>query len=373
MRKTISILFALALVLSFSLVVTAPVAANDVVELDSFDNRGLPSMDGELTTDGESLFLEVRADPMATSGNNAYMAWLIYTGDAEPSGFAGPWDDAYLLLDNWFSAGPQGNVRWGVGSGSTHPWSNQGALPSGVEVQYATDGDVGIWTMTVPYGVIGVELGDTICYMVQGRHQGATLTLFQSHGGEGFNPLYFSENFQCVSLTLPVLPVCVGTFPGTGMACLTPAKGALEDLTAVPVPPGAPGNILFPHGMFSFKITGLDTGETVTVEIELPSAVPAGTRWWKHHNGSWYSLPIGTTANPKVITITLTDGTFPGDTDSIPGHITDPGGPGNLSGVVGWEGSPVSKAGVLAPWLVLLAAIVAGAGLFVWKRRRAEA
>jgi len=179
------------------------ITANLTVVLDTFSSEGIPDMEGTLTTDGENLFLEVSADPMAVSGNNAYMAWLIYTGDAEPEEFAGPWDDAYLLNDNWFSAGPQGNVRWGVGSGSSHPWGNQGALPSGVELDYEVAGDVGIWTMTVPYDVIGVEKGDTISYMAQARYQDSenrfedvNLFLNQSHGGEGFNPLYFSENFQ---------------------------------------------------------------------------------------------------------------------------------------------------------------------------------
>jgi len=39
-------------------------------------------------SDGSNLILEVSADPMAESDNNAYMAWLVYTGDDEPSGFS---------------------------------------------------------------------------------------------------------------------------------------------------------------------------------------------------------------------------------------------------------------------------------------------
>lgn len=191
------------------LLVGSAIANGSFTILDSFNSEGIPQLEGELTTDGNNLFLEVKADPMAVSGNNAYMAWLVYTGDAEPEGFAGPWDDTYLLLDNWFNAGPQGNIKWGVGSGSTHPWSNQGVLPAGVDLVYAEDGNIGVWTMTIPYSVIGVELGDTISYMVQARYQdsqnlfeGVSLSLNQSHGNEGFNPLWFSANFQTVTLEL---------------------------------------------------------------------------------------------------------------------------------------------------------------------------
>ncbi len=209
------------MVLAFSLSLVpakSVMAGSNTITLDSFDSEGTPLLEGQLTTDGENLFLEVRADPMAVSGNNAYLAWLIYAGDTEPAGFSGPWDDAYLLNDNWFTAGPQGNVQWGVGSSSTHPWSAQGALPSGVELEYETDGDEGIWAMTVPFAAIGVEMGDTISYMVQARYHdldtGET-SLNQSHGSDGFNPLWFSDNYQVVTLELPPIEATVTIHPET--------------------------------------------------------------------------------------------------------------------------------------------------------------
>jgi hypothetical protein len=135
-------------------------------------------------------------------------------------------------------------------------------------------------------------------------------------------------------------------------------------------PWGAPAGITFPHGMFSFQICCLNTGETVTLTVTLPSNVPVGTRWWKYHSGSWYSLPIGDDDGDKVITVTLQDGGT-GDSDSVAGQITDPGGPGWGLGV-GWETQSVSKLAVMTPWIALLVAIVAGAGLLVWRRRRVE-
>jgi len=63
---------------------------------------------------------------------------------------------------------------------------------------------------------------------------------------------------------------------------------------------------------------------------------------------------------------------------TLPGGASDPGiGPffsfENEQGdpfTVGWEASPIDKAAVLAPWIALFAAIVAGAGLLVLRRRR---
>jgi len=160
----------------------------------------------------------------------------------------------------------------------------------------------------------------------------------------------------------------VTTTTNTGSASFTTSDGGIEDLTAV-APPGLP-SVTFPHGMFSFKIVGLIPGSTVTLTITLPAPVPVGTLWWKYDSGSWYSLPNLSDNGDNIMVIQLTDGGS-GDLDGIAdGTITDPSGPGNPM-TVGWDGSPVSKAAVLAPWLVLLAAIVA-VTLLVLRRRRAQ-
>ncbi len=166
----------------------------------------------------------------------------------------------------------------------------------------------------------------------------------------------------------------VETSTGTGIAHFTTSHGVIEDLQALPsLPPAPPANIRFPHGMFSFKVTGIDLGQTVTLTVELPGTMPSGTRWWKEHMGAWYSIPV-TVVEPNVISFTLTDGVFPGDSDGTQdGVITDPGGPGNPvpSLTVGWEGSPVNKAAVMAPWIALLA-VMAGVSLLVLRRRQAQ-
>jgi hypothetical protein len=172
------------------------------------------------------------------------------------------------------------------------------------------------------------------------------------------------------SVLVPILrgSAEVETETDTGEASFTASPGTVEDLTAVATPAGAPAT--FPHGMFTFKITGIGNGEEVTLTIELPDPVPTSTKWWKYRSGSWYPLDIGSNDGDSIITVTLTDGVFPGDEDSVPGQITDQGGPG--SGAVGWETYPINKVRVLLPWIALMAAIMAGASLIVIRRRPAQ-
>jgi len=117
----------------------------------------------------------------------------------------------------------------------------------------------------------------------------------------------------------------------TGAASFTPDSGALEDLVAVNVAtlPPPPTGVSLPHGLFSFRITGVGSGATVTVTITLPSAVPTGTLWYKYDASvGWSSLPIGSDNGDNVITINIKDGGT-GDFDPTPGAILDPGGTGN--------------------------------------------
>lgn len=173
------------------------------------------------------------------------------------------------------------------------------------------------------------------------------------------------------SVLVPILrgSAEVETETATGDASFTASPGAVKDLTAVETPAGAPTE--FPHGMFTFKITGIGTGEEVTLTIELPDPVPVGTKWWKFHNNTWSPMSIGDDDGDNVITVALKDGRTPDDEDLIAGQITDQGGPGE-PGAVGWETYPVSKVRVFLPWIALFAAIAAGVSLLVLRRRRAQ-
>jgi hypothetical protein len=163
------------------------------------------------------------------------------------------------------------------------------------------------------------------------------------------------------------MPACVRTATGTGDVCFTPSHGTIEGLKALP--PHSLPSVLFPHGMFDFKITGLTPGQTVMLTIEFPSPLLIGTLWWKYDNGRWYALPNESDNGDHIMVISLSDGGVH-DLDGVSGQIADPGGPGNAM-TVGWEVSPVSKAAVMVAWIVLLA-VVSGAGLLMLKRRRTE-
>ena len=160
---------------------------------------------------------------------------------------------------------------------------------------------------------------------------------------------------------------CVQTSTDTGVACLTTSHGFIEDVKAIP--PHSLPSVLFPHGMFDFRITDLTPGQTVTLTIEFPSPLPIGTLWWKYDNGRWYALPNESDNGDHIMVISLTDGGVH-DLDDVPGQITDPGGPGNPM-TVGWDGSPINKTAVMVPWVGLLAAI-AGASLLLLRRRQTQ-
>ena len=168
-----------------------------------------------------------------------------------------------------------------------------------------------------------------------------------------------------LKLTIMTPAESVETATGTGTAFFTPSDGIIEDLQAVP--PHSLPSVLFPHGMFDFRITGLTPGQTVTLTIEFPSPLPIGTLWWKYDSGRWYALPNESDNGDNIMVISLTDGGVH-DLDDVPGQITDPGGAGNPM-TVGWEGFPANKVGVVWPWIALVAA-AAAARLLLLRRRR---
>jgi hypothetical protein len=165
---------------------------------------------------------------------------------------------------------------------------------------------------------------------------------------------------------------CVATSTGTGKASFTASQGSIVDLTGVPPPSQPPAGVTFPHGMFSFQITGVTPGDSVTLTITLPDPVPVGTKWWKTGNGHWEWLPIGSDDGDNTMTVTLTDGGTGDQDKNDNGSILDDGGPGE-PGAVGWETYTVSKVRVLLPWIALGLAAVAGASVLVLRRRRAGA
>jgi squalene-hopene/tetraprenyl-beta-curcumene cyclase len=119
---------------------------------------------------------------------------------------------------------------------------------------------------------------------------------------------------------------------GTGNVSFISDAGTIENLTAVnesKLPTEGKPALSFPHGFFSFTITGLAVGQTINVTIFFPSNIPDNTQYWKYqiHKG-WYQIPIRSNDGDNIIIIQLTDGGI-GDDDGIAnGVIVDAGGPG---------------------------------------------
>ncbi len=126
----------------------------------------------------------------------------------------------------------------------------------------------------------------------------------------------------------------VATATGTGTATFSTSIGGISTLSALSTTPcGAPpSGLSFPHGFFSFTVTNITPGATVTITITFPSNVPMGTQYWKCINGQWVNCTslLGDNDGDNILTLTITDGGT-GDTDGqANGTIVDPGGPARL-------------------------------------------
>jgi hypothetical protein len=121
----------------------------------------------------------------------------------------------------------------------------------------------------------------------------------------------------------------IDTATGTGIATFTTSGGPITGLTAATSTPCGTMPAFFPHGFFSFSITNITPGSTVTITITLPSSMHINTQYWKCQNGQWVNVTslLGSNDGDNVLTLTLTDGGL-GDADGVAnGTIVDPGGP----------------------------------------------
>jgi len=124
----------------------------------------------------------------------------------------------------------------------------------------------------------------------------------------------------------------VNTSTGTGTAYFSSLNGYITNLSALseaeldcpPMP-----NLDFPHGLFSFNVTNITPGSSVTIVIILPSNVPPGTQYWKCINGHWVNCTslLGSNDGDNVLTLTITDGGLGDGDGQANGQISDPGGP----------------------------------------------
>ena len=177
---------------------------------------------------------------------------------------------------------------------------------------------------------------------------------------------FFEPAIASVDFTTPPQ---VLTSTGTGNAAISSSSGKIESFSAIdestlPVA-GRPTDVSFPDGLFSFTITDISPGETVTVSLEFPSSVSLGSQYWKCHIGAtleWFSMPIGCDDADNIITFSVTDGGL-GDADGVAnGEIVDPGGIGIFvaSSECAWD---------LLLLAVVLCVIIIVTVIFVYRRK----
>jgi hypothetical protein len=147
------------------------------------------------------------------------------------------------------------------------------------------------------------------------------------------------------------------SFTGGGGTC---AYSTAQFLPPPPgsgrVPPTAPPGVVFLQGLFDFTAAGCTAGSTLQFTVTYPSALPAGTQYWKYgptpDNASphWYVLPAAITG--AVVTFSITDGGLGDDDLAINGTVVDQGGPG----------IPLAAANIptLGEWAMLLLVVLLG-------------
>ncbi len=272
------------------------------------------------------------------------------------AGYAVEWDRTTLApgqtwdiaaIEKWTSTGdvqvmaPAGQSGH-VGDTFDYSFTVQNLQSSSDTFDLSTSSSQG-WTVSLPGGstvTIGAGSSETAHVQVTATSTGTDLTTLTATSQT--DPLVTNDDsVTTVTTSCPD----VETATGTGSAELCPSSGTLENLTAVAegsLPAGAASSMpsfSFPHGFFSFNVTGLSNGDSVTVTLTMPSAVPVGTQYWKwgptpgDPSDHWYQLPMGSDDGNNVITITLTDNGLGDDVlTGEDGEIVDQGGPGNPGG-----------------------------------------
>ncbi len=263
----------------------------------------------------------------AIYNNVLYDPWLVLKTNANPTGIiVGGADTSLITADMTINSDDQDT------SGSGH-------IPDGTEIIFTTDkGSIGSLTSTetTTNGKATVTLTSSKTV------ETATVCAEAPHGAAVPQDQYKA----CSGIDfVPGIPQQVGTATGTGTATFSSDIGQIAALTAVAegtLPAaGKPTRVIFPHGLFSFNITKIAPGSTVTVTITLPYNTPVGTQYWKCQGGVWVDCTslLGDDDDDNVLTLTLTDGGL-GDADGIAnGTIVDPGGPGSGIGGFGGGGS----------------------------------
>lgn len=123
---------------------------------------------------------------------------------------------------------------------------------------------------------------------------------------------------------------------GTGTISIDAGSNSLSFVTAISdSDPGLnstnkPTDYDFLDGLVSFQVNTPAPGDTIQVEINWPTPIPAGAKYYKVNASGFYSFE-GAVITGDTVILTLTDG-GPGDSDATENSvISDPGGIGTPS------------------------------------------
>jgi CSLREA domain-containing protein len=163
-------------------------------------------------------------------------------------------------------------------------------------------------------------------------------------------------------------PTATGT--GNATAIISGAGCGYTAAQFVPLAVSPPSGISFPHGLFDFTLNGCTPGGLVTLNITYPSAVPAGTQYWKYgptpnkHAAHWYTIPAIIAGN--TMTFAITDGDTGDDDTTANSVIVDAGGPGIQAAQAAPTAIPT-----LSEWgLILLAGMLGMFGMVGVRREK---
>jgi hypothetical protein len=128
---------------------------------------------------------------------------------------------------------------------------------------------------------------------------------------------------------------------GVETVCLHTPKGEFAEVHALSdddpaVPQTGKPSLVFPYGTISFKIIGLDPGDSIILTMAFPNDLSTEDDYKVFKIDAvdgWHEIPFGSNDGDNIITITLTDGDPQTDGDKQKdGTITDPNALG-LSGL----------------------------------------
>jgi hypothetical protein len=120
---------------------------------------------------------------------------------------------------------------------------------------------------------------------------------------------------------------------GAGSVTFTSAAGEFPYISAVsegslPIE-GKPSGVSFPFGFYHWINNHLSNGQKALITLTYPTAIPAGSQYFKFINGAWVNATslLGSNDGDNIITLSIVDGGF-GDSDGlVNGEVSDdPGG-----------------------------------------------